>query len=332
MHYQTTTYSGEETALETFSAFQREHYREDPFFRPSGPPPSSAVGIVLRAGDQICGHAALVNNPGIRIDGKPTLLTGWYECIDDADAARVLLNSVCTVAKERGAERLLGPLNGDTWHSYRFAENPESRPFFLDIHHKPWYPQQFLSAGFSPCARYHSSRVELANLRIDRTERFLERYAGQGITVRELRTEDFQREIHGIYDISIQAFRENLYYTPLGWEEVMRLYMPLQNIVDSQFVLIAENRENRPLGFAFAIPDLYDKSGRTLVIKTVAVRPEPETRGLGTLLAELLHERGAHAGYKYAVHALMQDSNASTNVLRDHSSIIRRYALYSRTL
>lgn len=332
MHYRTATYTSEDTGREAFSDFRRELYRDDPFFRPYGLPPASAIGIILYAEDRVCGHLALVDNPGIRTGGEQTLLAGWYECTDDQEASHTLLSSAFSIAAERGARHLLGPLNGDTWHSYRFADDPDSRPFFLDIHHKPWYAQQFRSAGFTPVAHYHSSRVELESLQIDRTTKFLHRFAEQGIIVREIDAGNFEQEINNIYDISIAAFRENLYYTPLERGEVMQLYAPLQGIVDPRFVLIAEDADRLPLGFAFAIPDLHDQDSRTLVIKTVAVRPESSTRGLGTLLAELLHERGRNAGYSHAVHALMQDSNASTNVLRDHSSVIRRYTLYSKAL
>jgi L-amino acid N-acyltransferase YncA len=97
-------------------------------------------------------------------------------------------------------------------------------------------------------------------------------------------------------------------------------------------VLIAEDAEGVPVGFIFAIPNIHERSRRSLVIKTVVVRPDGFARGLGTLLAEKMHGIAREQGYDEVIHALMHEKNSSLNVLGERGSIHRSYRLFARSI
>lgn len=332
MPFQITTYNGSGAEREEYINFLHQHYRDDQFFQPPSPPPEAATCFLLRSNGQVCGHGAVTTNPGITVNNTRTALIGWYECTNDNHANQALLQAMLEHCTSIGAQTVVGPINGSTWHSYRFAQSSTASPFFLDVHHKPWYPEHFTNTGFHPLASYHSSTVLLEDVNVSRINEFVEHFSARGITIRSLEMENFVEELRRIYQVSTVAFQNNLFYTPLSEQEALQMYLPLRDIVDPEFVLIAEAEAKRPLGFAFAVPNLLAPKQDSLVIKTVAIRPEPSTRGLGTLLAEMLHERGKQHGYRTAIHALMQDQNSSTNVLRNHSNVIRTYTLYSKEL
>ena len=71
----------------------------------------------------------------------------------------------------------------------------------------------------------------------------------------------------------------------------------------------------------------------TLVVKTLAVRPDRAYAGLGALLLGHVHRNAAAMGLRRAVHALMHVSNQS-RALSGHwrARQIRRYALFARVL
>ena len=67
-----------------------------------------------------------------------------------------------------------------------------------------------------------------------------------------------------------------------------------------------------------------------LVVKTLAVRPDPALRGLGAWLVEDLHKRAADRGFRTVYHALMREDNDSANITARVARVVRRYRLYVR--
>lgn len=329
--YTIRSFDGGAPEREEFERFAAEHYRDDPFFRPPPSPPDSARCFLLYdAAGQACGRAAVTVNPGIEFEGKKTALIGWYECVEDSAAANALLEEATAHANRIGAEYLLGPMNGDTWHSYRIALPSPFPPFFLEPYNKPWYATQFLGAGFAPVASYHSSNIP-AGAEVGVEER-TQRFAEEGITIRELDPERFDREVERIYAVSVEAFRPNPFYTPISLEETLAMYRPLQGIVEPAFAILAEDADGETVGFAFAVRNLYAPPGDSLVVKTAAVLPSQFGKGLGSLLIESIHARGRAHGYRTMIHALMYDGNPSARVLREESETVRRYELYGRNV
>lgn len=334
MAYHTTSFNGNDPARAEFDRFAAEHYRGDPFFRSPLPPPDSARCFLLRDGTGLlCGHAAVTVNPGITFGGQRTALIGWYECTEDHAGSRALLDAIAEYGREIGADYLLGPMNGDTWHSYRIALPSQAPPFFLEPYNKPWYGAQFEQAGFAAVASYHSSTIpsgaESTEGKGSVSER-LERFAREGITVRELDPGQFDEEVRRIYSISVNAFHANPFYTPISEEETLAMYRPLRQIVDPEFVLLAEGPDGETVGFIFAVRNLYAPQNDSLVVKTAAVQATQYGKGLGSLLIEMIHRRGTARGYRQMIHALMYDNNPSARVLRGSSTVIRQYSLYGR--
>ena len=108
----------------------------------------------------------------------------------------------------------------------------------------------------------------------------------------------------------------------------------MEKILDPRFVLLARHRDE-VVGFLFAVPNHLEtvrgETLRTLIIKSVAVRPERAYAGLGkTLLAEAAR-RARQAHFTRLIHAFMHEQNVSRNLNPD-TTVIRRYALLEKSL
>ena len=101
--------------------------------------------------------------------------------------------------------------------------------------------------------------------------------------------------------------------------------------VPPQCILLARDKSGRLIGYLFAMPNLVCHDRRELIIKTLAVRPEPVARGLGAFMVELCSRRAWESGVQTVYHALMHDANQSANIGRDGMTVCRRYRLYRRT-
>lgn len=264
--------------------------------------------------------------------GNATLGTIGHYAAASRAAAATLLEHACTVLRGQGCSLAVGPMNGNTWRHYRFVTDPgDERPFLLEPANPPEYPNQWRAAGFMPLASYRSEVTSLPAAADPRLPRILERLDAAGISIRTLNAEMFEQELRAIYEVARVAFRSNYLYTPLSENDFLEQYLPAQPLVDPRLCLIAEKR-HLPVGFAFALPNPDGHGGSNGVIfKTLAVLPGRELAGLGVLLAQRVREAAGKAGARRIIHALMHDSNQSTNLLGD-MRVMRRYTLFSRIL
>jgi GNAT superfamily N-acetyltransferase len=100
-------------------------------------------------------------------------------------------------------------------------------------------------------------------------------------------------------------------------------------------VLLAE-RGGELTGYLFAIPDLAQAARGaaidTFLIKTVAILPDADLRGLGSVLVARAHEQGSRLGFRRCIHALMHENNISRNISGHSAATMRRYTLYGREI
>lgn len=260
---------------------------------------------------------------------------GKFECAD-VEAGVELLQEACRRLADEGCGRVVGPMDGDTWHAYRLVSAGWDRAprFFLEPWNPPDHVQAFERAGFTPWARFSSSAFALAapdEVARVRHERLLARLATRGVVIRSLRFEEFEVELGRLFDLSTSAFTENFLYTPISREAFLDLYHPVRNLVRPEFVRLAE-KDGEPVGFVFALPDVLAPAAGRLVVKTLAVHPRFRHLGLGTILVDVVQEAARAAGMREAVHALQHESNSSLKITgRNAGLAIREYTLYQRS-
>jgi GNAT superfamily N-acetyltransferase len=228
-------------------------------------------------------------------------------------------------------------MNGNTWRAYRFmVERTDEPPFLLDLEHPPAWPAQFTAAGFAPIAEYESTLVADVSREDARVGRAAARLAGGGVRLRAFDHARAEEELHAIHQLSRDAFARAFLYTPIGEDEFLDAYRPLLPRLEPRLVLLAEDA-GRLAGYVFAIPNLLEPARgeplRTVIVKTLAIRPERAYAGLGAWLVAEVQSAAAALGFTRAIHALMHVSNVSRALSRHwQARRIRRYELYARPL
>jgi GNAT superfamily N-acetyltransferase len=268
------------------------------------------------------------------LEGKRIGIVGAYRAFD-RPAADALLAAAAKMLAEEGCDLAVGPMNGDTWHSYRFVtERGVAPPFLMEPWNPPEWPEDFTRAGFAPLATYFSAWNPDLSRRDSRTGRIRERLEAAGVSIRSFRIDAYEGELARIFSVSLEAFPANFLYTPISRESFFALYRPFQPLVHPRLVLIAE-AAGEPVGYVFAMPNGRqgsDSPPPEIVVKTIAVRPGRKFAGLGAWLLDAVQEAAHGMGFQSAIHALMHESNHSLNLSGRSATIMRRYTLYSRRL
>lgn len=264
---------------------------------------------------------------------------GHYAAANEGAALELLGEAVARL-RANGCTIAIGPMDGNTWRRYRFVTGagsiqPPEPEFFLEPANPPECPAQFVRAGFTPIAEYYSALNSHLVRKDERVVAMSARLEGAGIKIRSARAADMQDELRRIYSVSRIAFTRNFLYTELPEEAFVAQYTPLLGRIEPELILLAE-RETDLLGYLFAIPDfaqaMRGAAIDTVIIKTVAILPDLDLRGLGTLLVARAQETGHRLGFRRAIHALMHENNVSRNISRHYAETMRQYTLFSMEL
>ena len=260
---------------------------------------------------------------------------GHYAAASDPVAEK-LLNRASTDLSQNGCTLAVGPLDGTTWRRYRFITwRGKAPPFFLEPDNPDAWPGQFEKNGFSILADYISTLNTDLNYQDPRAEEISRRMEDQGVCIRCIDPDHLDRELDGIFELSIESFRKNFLYSPIERKEFMAMYGGVKSFLHGELTLVAE-QQGRTVGFMFALPDaLQAKRGQRIdqvILKTIAIRPDRALAGLGRLLFQTALSNAHKLGYRRAVHALMHAANRSTNLGQGSTVVMRRYALFSKEL
>jgi hypothetical protein len=305
----------------------------DPRSLASALPMPNAHGLLLRRDEAAVARLRYEVTP---LGGLPTGILGQYEAAD-TEAGVALLREAQRRLAAAGVARVIGPMDGSTWGSYRLALPPEADdplpdapPFLTEPQNPPEYAAHFHAAGFTVAASYESRIAPALPPARPGAPKLAARIAAAGITVRPIDANRFDDELRALFTFSTPTFGSAPFFRPIDFAGFRALYDRLRPILDPDLVLLARDRDGHLAGFVFAIPDALtavDGCPRRLVLKTLAVHPP--MLGLGTHLADAIHSLAHEKGYASVIHALMHSGNASLPLSAHYSSkLLRRYALY----
>ena len=252
-----------------------------------------------------------------------------------------LFNKIFEELKKEGIETIIGPLNGTTWNTYRYVtEKGNGRPFLLEPWNEDYSVSLFEKLDFKHLAGYISTVMEgmdsdgRKNLdkKIEKLKKF-DYY--KDIRVESAENKDLLKVLNKVYDLTVEAFKNNFLYSELEREIFLKMYMSYEDKIVKKFFKMLYLK-GELIGYVFGIPDYaelgYKGKIDTIILKTIAVSPEYNGKGMGYILINSLVEEAEKEGYENVIYALMHESNVSKNIGLLLGNILRRYNLFIKEL
>ena len=245
--------------------------------------------------------------------------------LHSAEEASVLFSRASGQLGSEGFEAIIGPMDGDTWHSYRSVTESDGSPAYLmEPTSGPHDVAALGNGGFRPISHYVSMRVTTRDAvgRRPKNETGVEIVNWDGGNA-----ESFFGEV---YDFSVDGFARNAFYKPITRDEFLGLYTPYVAFLKPELIFFARHQKGDLAGFLFGIPDYAQgPQTKTAILKTYA----SAVRGVGFLLADAFHRSALDNGFETTIHALMHQDNVSKERSSRHGAeVFRRYALYGLDL
>lgn len=296
-------------------------------------------------------------NPRLRIDGKKVGFFGYWETVDEEAVNRRLFRRVEAWARQQGAERLYGPVNFSTFHTYRVRLNEfEAGCFPGEPYNPPYYSLLLNRMGYTLAEQYVSlvhrrvyHKVAARLLRLKAT--FVNAGGDPSLRLVPLTPAYWMDNLKRFHALVESIFRQNFAYTSIPYPAFEAACgEAFSHTICSRTSFLMMNEADDILAFFIAFPDYgpllrqgnpnrvqrrdlrYDVhfpalEHPTFLAKTLGVHPAYRRRGLLNTLATaaLLHSiRYYHDG----IVCLMKEDNPSVRYARSIAESVRRYGLF----
>jgi GNAT superfamily N-acetyltransferase len=288
-------------------------------------------------------------------------LFGWFECVEDVDAMRALLDAAASWLRERGRDRMVGPMD--------FTTNDECGLLIAGHEHPPiilcpWHHRYYQRIFEQDLGLRKAMDLYMWSLWVSGREKVhpaIWEMAGKvesehGIVCRGFRKKDLQAEVNRFLEVYNSAWERNWGFVPLTDEEVRHYAKDLKPLLDENWAMVAERKDTgEVVGAALTLPDynqvLAKLNGRLLPfgwvtalrerkkidavrVFALGVKPAYQHTGVAARFyqmhfdaAERTPQKGGEMGWILEVNEPMNRAMEGMG-----GEIKRRYRVYERTL
>jgi len=315
--------------------------------------------VAVRGGRDVGRVAATIDRAHAELHADRTGFFGWFETEKRTETAHALLDAAAGWLRERGRDRVRGPLSYTTnGVSGLLVADDRPGPPVVDMAYNPtWYPGLLESWGLVKVKDLLAFWLDVSpndDARLGRiTRRIIER---GNFRMRSIRTDagGFADDVEHVLRIYNQAWEKNWGFVPLTADEIRHQAKAFKPILVPDLMLFAE-RDGVPVAFSLTLPDAnvmlarirgrlwpwsvltllrWKHRMRTVRVITLGILPQWRRSGLD---AALIHEsivRARKLGITGAECSwMLEDNEAMLAPIRQTGAReYRRYRLYEKAL
>jgi GNAT superfamily N-acetyltransferase len=284
-------------------------------------------------------------------------LFGFFECERDPGVSATLLDMAESWLRERGRDRMVGPLDFSTNHeSGLLVEGHEYGPQILENWHQPYYRELLESQGMTKAMDLrkweiiYANRSEMYPVINDLADRLEPQH---GIRLRRMRKHNLRNEVRTFMEVYNEAWSRNWGFVPLTDAELDHLAKELKPVLDEDFACVAETREGEVAGVSLSLPDfnqvLSRLNGRLLPLGwlralrqqrridyvrvfALGVKPAYQHTGVAAALYRDVWDAVGRRGMRGAETGWILETNDAMNRAMEALTgrMIKRYRIYER--
>jgi hypothetical protein len=200
--------------------------------------------------------AAFINNKKAYLYSKPTGGMGFFECIDDQQAAFLLFDTAKAWLSEHGMQAMEGPINFGENDSFwgLLVEGFIPASFGMN-YNPPYYHKLFSAYGFK-------TEYEQITNTIDLTKPFPERFTKianwvsnkPGYTFEHFKKAKAEKYVNDLMEIYNDAWKDFENFVPIKKETLEESFQKMEIIMDEKLIWFAYVN-GEPASFVVIIPD-----------------------------------------------------------------------------
>ena len=170
---------------------------------------------------------------------QPTGGVGFFECIHDHEAARLLFHTAKDWLKERGMEAMDGPVNfGETDKYWGLLVSGFTHPSYEIAYNPPYYRELFESYGFRTYYRQEGFHLNVRDPIPERFRKIAERIAKKPeYEFRHFRwkhRDQYVRDFAAVFNEAWGSFKQN--FEPLEESYILRTLQKARAILEDEII------------------------------------------------------------------------------------------------
>jgi len=206
-------------------------------------------------GEVIGRIAAFVNNTYKQ--EQPTGGVGFFECINDQDAANYMLNHCKKWLQERGMEAMDGPINfgeRDSW--WGLQTEGFQQPLYKMNYNPPYYQELFENYGFQTYFEQLCFSLDpmkpLDEKFVHSHEKLSKDSDYKALHYSKKQLEKFAKDFTGIYN---KAWAAHIGNKQMEQRTIVKLFKSINAVVDEEIIWFTYYKD-QPIAFWVNLPDL----------------------------------------------------------------------------
>jgi GNAT superfamily N-acetyltransferase len=293
----------------------------DPKQHPYHEHAETALFLARRNGEVVGRISAQVNHLYNEFHEAKVGNFGFFECIDDIEVARALLDTAFEWNQKRHMTLLMGPMNFSTNEEFSspgvLIEGFDHPPAVMMAHSPKYYSRLLEDCGFTKSKdllSYWLAGEEPPERLVKGVARIKK---AQNVVVRSLNMKDLDGEIERIKEVYNAAWERNWGFVPMTEAEFDHMAKSMRPVINPHLCAVAEI-DGEPVGFALELPDLnrafkhmngrllpfgwakflwYKRKIDSARVLTLGVKPAHRQKGIDSMLIIHLYIEGNKAGF-----------------------------------
>jgi len=264
----------DEAGLEKFLRFPWRIYQQDPYWVPPLLPeqrrfldrrqgPFFEIGeaqyfLAFRDGEPVGRISAHINRLHDDHYGPGTGFWGFFEAVPDQQVAQALFEAAAGWLRERGCNRLVGPLSFSIYDEMGLlVEGFDSIPAIFQTHNPPYYLDLVTSWGFRKAMDWVALKLtDLRSADLPAMERRLEEILdSQKVTLAPYNSRELARRAEEVYQLFNEAWSVNWGHVPLTRRQFDHLLHEVKPLLRPGLATMLLDGDNL-VGFGIVLPDL----------------------------------------------------------------------------
>ena len=340
--------------------FERRQFldrRRNPFFEHA----EAQYFLCERDGEPVGRITAHIDRRWDEYQGGRDGMFGFFESEDDPEVAKALVEAARSWLRERGRERMLGPMDFTTNDECGLLiEGFDVPPMILQPWHPPYYRELLERLGLTKAIdllmwdlsfgeMYRGSEFHPA------IHAAAEKVTSEhGVEIRNMRKGDLENEVMRFMEVYNEAWGSNWGFVPITQAEVRHQAKSLKPVLDEDWAMMAE-RDGEILGAALTLPDInqvlkkmngrlfpfgwwHFLNGRRKIsrVRVFALGVRPAYQHLGIAAAFYIRhlEMGKRKGQMDGETGWILETNEPMNRAMEGmgGKVVKRYRIYEQSL
>ena len=288
-----------------------------------------------RGGAAVGRIVAHVHRPSNVRHGLSRSFFGYFDCADDLEAARLLLNAAEDFGRRQGCAEIAGNFNLTAMQQCGVVTDGfDKRPYSDQMYNPPHVPRLLESLGYEQFFPMRTIEVDLDRLDTDRLVGPKQRdiLADPALAWEPIRARGIDRLLRVVCRVLNDGFDRNPMFVPLTDEEFLFQAKDLMWVLDPRISVIVR-RGDDPVGAVVCIPDLnpllaatqsrltwmtpfhflrFRIRRRRAVIVFYSVSASFQNRGLNGAMLHRVTRRLKDAGYRTLGITWISDENGAS--------------------